>query len=104
MSTLFPEGRIPHVKVKTMKYDIESEQDQEYRDRVEKHYRNFLRNVNVGDIGDALEEASQDTALCVRILGALYEPVNKEVIANNILEKLHAILRRLAEREADNED
>ena len=85
-------------------YDEESA----FQDKAEKHYQNLLRNINIGDIGDALEEASTDTELCKRILGAMafndaHYPINKEVIANNILEKLHGMLRTLAEREAEDE-
>lgn len=83
-------------------YDEELKCQAIFQDKVEKHYQNLLRNINVGDIGDALEEASTDIDLCKRLLGAVYV-INKEVIANNILEKLHGMLRTLAEREAEDE-
>ena len=105
MHPLFQQILSPYMPKDAMpSHDAESERQSAFQDKVEKHYQNLLRNINIGDIGDALEEASTDQELCKRLLGAIYiQPINKEVIANNILEKLHGMLRRLAEREAEDE-
>lgn len=85
-------------------HDLESEQAQRHRDLSDKYFRDYQRNLNIGDIADALQEASEDQELCVRILGAVsVTPIDKTVIANNFLDKLDELIRRLADRDADNE-
>ena len=104
MHPLFQQILRPYMPKDAMPLHDKSEREAAFQDKVEKHYQNLLRNINSGDIGVALEEASTDIEICRRIAGALsVQPINKEVIANNILEKLHGMLRRLAEWEADDD-
>ena len=65
MSTLFPEGRIPHIKVRTMEHEAESEQAQTLRDKAEKIYHESLKphNIESQTIRDTVEWAFKNGKL-----------------------------------------